>query len=82
MKRKPRLVKPTHRLEHDGTVYALVRVRYDSVTVKMLQSGEVVRSQSQSLADDIIHRKWRPCMHYMFGSDQDHIPDDARMVAL
>lgn len=77
MKRKPTMRKPTHQIRKDDTVYAHVRCGKGSPAIKLLNSGEVVRSASFILDCDLLMGHWQQGLHYCFGRDADHIPQDA-----
>lgn len=81
MKRKPIIRKPTHRLEKDGVVYALIRCGDGRPAIKLLSTGETERSHSGLCDSDLIMGRWQNAMLYMFGAD-DHVPLDAVMVPI
>lgn len=80
MKRK-RLLKPTHHLVKDGTVYALVRLHF-GVRVKLTSTGAVQDSVGTTIESDMRDGRWRAPLHFLFGEEAAHIPIDAELVEL
>jgi len=77
MKRKSTMRKPTHQIRKGDTVYAHVRCGVGQPAIKMLNTGEVVRSASFLLDCDLLMGRWQAGVDYCFGRDGDHIPADA-----
>lgn len=82
MKRKPIIRKPTHRLEKDGVCYALIRCGDWKPAIKLLSTGETVRSASGLCDSDLLMGRWQNAMLHMFGADAEHVPLDAVMVTV
>lgn len=80
MTKKPTIRKPTHELVHDGVVYAVIRCGDWKPAIKLLSTGETVRSASSLLDCDLLMGRWQAAIHYLFGVDCDHIPPQAVMV--
>lgn len=79
MSRKPSLRVPTHRLMHEGTVYAEIRCGKNKPAVKLTATGEVATSASFLLDCDLLMGRWHSALFYLFGRDASHIPDTAAM---
>jgi len=77
MRRKFAIRKPTHQISKGDTVYAHVRCGHGKPAIKLMSTGEVVRSASFILDCDLLMGRWQSPVHYCFGRDAEHIPDDA-----